>query len=1230
MDIKDKEKSSLVTTNNRDLTVALVHNPNSIKSNPKIKLEELEEDDFTKQLSDIVQRDFFPNLKRKTVPGTIFENIDSSKARRLPTTALRFLGDDVETPRIADPDLFSGDEIDPQSNDKPKMSVDQFLGKYTSEDNASFSRLIEKQNADHRNRHSWLYEQGGNGSNTKESDQKLIGYSEDGDRKLIEGKPGSVETWKYKTRNALMFSPEDQDASSLIETGRGKPKRIIHKNTRFCNTDIQLDDDDLLEMDTASSVGLGSATPTIRGYKLVDGTPTPTPTAAEQPSPSSNIGSSFKILPTPRREMIGLKLASMSARKQAPGTPGRHLSSKRDQYAMTPGSASSRYRMLSPAAKQLFKNSSSRNPFERGSKLVKGLGHLKEYFSATMASDDHKEELAQRLRRIFRALVTVTILYISRTKQNPAVSSVKPSVDQMAKDNLKMMDIATIKDIMGHHFTFDSRRAVSANNGNSDSPTASDLENHIANLLVIEFPESINPIQRPKKRKLSAQSSPDVQRLQELKDKIEKILQEKAYEHLPIKELYASLCEDTSPDDSSNPSHGIDGQEKNDLIEALESSEFYKGQIVSTKIFPKKDSDHSGSETTANLLHKEVIGAFKNVRKIQQFYKHQNMAISSILSGNHVVVSTPTASGKSVIYQAPILHHLIQDQAATAMMIFPTKALAQDQKQALADLVGSIPCIEHRKVEAYDGDVKQKDERRAIRQTTSVILTNPDTLHMAMLPNHKIWHHFLYNLRIVVLDELHIYQGQFGQHVSLILGRLCRILESLGNNHVQFVSCSATISNPIAKALLWNPSITKTAISNKGLSKAIEDVVRIITEIAKLGLRAIVFCKYRELCELTLKRCQDSFLSKKEYSKHLATVVAYRGGYSAKERKDIEKRMFRNEITVIISTSALELGVDIGSLDAVVMLGVPNNPMTMWQQAGRAGRRSQGSYVITVSDGGLLDGHYILHPEKLWERIYPKAQISSEESILSNHLQCAAFEMQVCDSEDAMYFGPELGSLLSENLLQDTNGKWATKLSYKPWPPEKVAIRSILKTEWAVFEQNDEEFTLLEELDQMHAMFRVYQGLSYLTTLVDQERKVAIVEYTQHKWLTKKRDYKDVVPKQVKETSRISGKLTIEHGSVDVKVTVFGYHRVDANTGAIIESFEHKPWVMVVQSFGTWIDIPISVVETLQMDTEALGDAIHALQHVIVNSLVSLGVCLPGSLETSCKSPFESRAKTPR
>ncbi|KAJ1678869.1 ATP-dependent 3'-5' DNA helicase, partial [Spiromyces aspiralis] len=330
--------------------------------------------------------------------------------------------------------------------------------------------------------------------------------------------------------------------------------------------------------------------------------------------------------------------------------------------------------------------------------------------------------------------------------------------------------------------------------------------------------------------------------------------------------------------------------------------------------------------------------------------------------------------------------------------------------------------------------------------------------------------------------------------------------------------------------------------------------------------------------------------------------------------------MFRGDIKVIVSTTALELGIDIGSLDAVVMLGVPANPTTMWQQAGRAGRRSQDSLVMVVADGSKIDQYYVAQPDRLWTRPYPRAVLSSESDILASHLHCAAFEIPIDPELDRGYFACEdLDGVLAMNLLKDVDGRWTTKLSYKPWPPERVAIRSILASDWAIFDATNGDIRLLEELDAIHAIYRVYE---------DQSRKVALVEQTRVDWLTKKRD---IVPREAKKSAKFFNGLVAQYGPVDVRVTVFGYHRVDGRTGAIIETVETKPKTLVAASMGLWVDIPNGVTRSLAMDSEQLGDAIHACQHALVNVIVQTnGGATQESLSVDCKSPYESRVKQPR
>lgn len=502
-------------------------------------------------------------------------------------------------------------------------------------------------------------------------------------------------------------------------------------------------------------------------------------------------------------------------------------------------------------------------------------------------------------------------------------------------------------------------------------------------------------------------------------------------------------------------------------------------------------------------------------KQIRQLYSHQAEAINHLASGSHVIVSTSTSSGKSLVYQIPMLQALEQDPVSCGLYIFPTKALAQDQRRALQELL--LECgkgLSDVKIATFDGDTP-RDQRPSIREQAKIIFTNPDMIHLAILPHEELWRRWLQNLRLVVVDELHIYSGHFGSHMAYLMRRLRRICEALGNDHVQFVSCSATIENPLEhmqttfgltdvklvsqdgspagakQHVIWNPALVDELDVQQGRVNAITDASRIFRLLISQGIRTIVFCKIRRTCELMFKQVKDDLAL--EHRKDLSTRVrSYRAGYTATERRAIEQEMHSGDLLGIIATTALELGIDIGSLDAVLSVGFPRSVAGWRQQAGRAGRRQRESLAILLLDNSPSNQAIAQNPQELFDAPGQKLRIDlGDEPLLAAHLQCAAHEMPVQPAGDEAFFGSSLRSLCATHLVQDSQGYFHPHPRFQPSPSQHVSIRAREDEE----EEGADEQTryalvdisegagaskILEEIERSRIGFECHLGAIYL------------------------------------------------------------------------------------------------------------------------------------------------------
>ena len=487
---------------------------------------------------------------------------------------------------------------------------------------------------------------------------------------------------------------------------------------------------------------------------------------------------------------------------------------------------------------------------------------------------------------------------------------------------------------------------------------------------------------------------------------------------------------------------------------------------------------------------REVLAA----KGITQLYSHQAEAFERIDRGEHIVVVTPTASGKTLCYNLPIVNRMLADSDACALYLFPTKALAEDQ---LNELHGFVEAAEADiGVFTYDGDTPQ-DARRAIRRRARVVLSNPDMLHAGVLPHHTRWARFFENLRYIVVDELHTYRGVFGSHVANVFRRLRRICEFYGSDP-QFICCSATIANPteLARALtekpieaisgngapsgekcfvFYNPPVVNRQL---GIRRSyIAESRRMAETLLDQGRQTLVFANNRLAMEILVRYLKDSF----ERGPLPASVIrGYRGGYLPRERRRIEKQLREGEILGVVATNALELGIDIGSLDAVVLAGYPGSIASTWQRAGRAGRQGSLSVTVLVGSSAPLDQYIVEHPDYFFGASPEHGHINADNlEILISHVKCAAFELPIQDDET--FGGHEAGELcrfLEEvGVVHHAGNAWHwTSESY---PADAVSLRKVTSDNFAVVDVTGEP-TVIGQVDFNPALTSLHEKAIYL------------------------------------------------------------------------------------------------------------------------------------------------------
>ncbi|MBI4245580.1 MAG: DEAD/DEAH box helicase, partial [Candidatus Rokubacteria bacterium] len=517
-------------------------------------------------------------------------------------------------------------------------------------------------------------------------------------------------------------------------------------------------------------------------------------------------------------------------------------------------------------------------------------------------------------------------------------------------------------------------------------------------------------------------------------------------------------------------------------------------------------------------------------RGIAELYAHQARAWELIEKGHHVVVVTPTASGKTLCYNLPILQALLAQPDARALYLFPTKALAQDQLAELEELARPLPEL---RMFTYDGDTPQ-DARRAVRARANVVLTNPDMLHSGILPHHTKWAVLFQNLRYVVIDELHASRGVFGSHVANVIRRLRRLCRHYGAAP-QFIMASATIANPreLAERIIgegveditesgapggekvfvcYNPPVVNPELGIRApyLGEASTLAVRFL----KQRVPTIVFAQSRLATEVLLTSIKQGVADK---TGDAGIVRGYRGGYLPTRRRAVEQGLRAGEVLGVVSTNALELGVDIGHLDVAILAGYPGTIASLWQQAGRAGRRAGASAAVFVATSAPLDQFMIGHPDYLFGTPPEHARVNPDNPfILVNHLKCAAFELPFgpdAAGDGIERFGeldvrPHLAALEDEGLLHQAGGRW--HWASETYPADHVSLRTVTTDNFLVIDTTarDEKQTkrrqIIAEVDWGSAFATIYPKAIYLVEsepyevqelhFRDDEEKVAYVK----------------------------------------------------------------------------------------------------------------------------------------
>lgn len=555
---------------------------------------------------------------------------------------------------------------------------------------------------------------------------------------------------------------------------------------------------------------------------------------------------------------------------------------------------------------------------------------------------------------------------------------------------------------------------------------------------------------------------------------------------------------------------------------------------------------------------------------IDSLYSHQSMAWQYAVQKRDFVVVTPTASGKTLTYNLPVLQEILSNPSARALYLFPTKALSQDQMTELHDMVTVMEAKV--KVFTFDGDTPAS-ARMAIRKQGNVVVTNPDMLHQGILPHHPKWINFFQNLKVVVIDEMHSYRGVFGSHVTNVIRRLKRICEFYRSDPL-FILCSATIANPLEHAekliekpmaiinesgaavspktlVFYNPPIVNQELGIR--ASYIKQARKVAMHLIDHGIQTIIFTLSRLNVEVLTKYLKDQYEQSRESMSEAEKIAGYRGGYLPGRRREIEKGVREGSIRGVVSTNALELGIDIGSLDAAILAGYPGSIAGMWQQLGRAGRRGKEAIGIFIARSEPLDQFLVTHPEYFFAQNPEHARINPDNlMILVDHIKCAGFELPFEENDRFGQLGwsdlKEILTFLQEGgILHKSGNRWFW--SEDVYPAVNVNLRRIPEGNFVVV-NNTRQNEIIGEVDYSAAPMTIYpdaiylaSGEQYIVDELDWDGRKAYVRPTDSDYFTDAIDYTNVKV-LTEDESRQSKKVEVFQGEVQVVTRAVGFKKI--------------------------------------------------------------------------------------
>jgi len=609
-----------------------------------------------------------------------------------------------------------------------------------------------------------------------------------------------------------------------------------------------------------------------------------------------------------------------------------------------------------------------------------------------------------------------------------------------------------------------------------------------------------------------------------------------------------------------------------------------------------------------------------NKKGIRQLYTHQLETIEAVREGHDTVVVTPTASGKTLCYNIPVISEILKSPSSRALYLFPTKALSQDQLSELYDLVQKLEV--DIKTYTFDGDTPQT-ARRAIRSAGHIVISNPDMLHAGILPHHTKWIKLFENLKYVVIDEVHHYRGIFGSHLANVIKRLRRICRFYGSDPI-FICCSATIANPDDLAgriigrpvklvdnngapagkkhfLLYNPPLINKQL---GIRKsALNEAARLATMFLRERIQTIVFAHFRLYVEVLLTYLQREL--KGDFDRGIK-VAGYRGGYLPNERRRIERALRDGSITGVVSTNALELGIDIGSLDVSIIIGYPGSIASLWQQAGRAGRTRSNSLTIMVANSSAINQFLCAEPKYIFDRT-PEAGIIDPDNLIirTNHLKCATFELPFSETElqDDISTGKILDYLAGENILRKSGDRyhWSSEI----YPAQQISLRSASSDNFVILNESRHS-EVIGEMDYYSAPIFLHPEAIYLhaanqyqVTKLDWEGKKAYVKEVEVDYYTDAETKTDLKVLNVNQELTTIDDSRMQCGEVSVTSVTVLFKKIKFQTHENVGSGQLQLPELEMHTSAFWYTFPGDIAYKVKLEVDKFGGSLRGLANIL-------------------------------